>query len=85
LCRRFWESGRQRRYKGGEENTSSLAFTRPGEEDGKKYHQNDTVCSFFLMNSLIKKGTKKFGPWFWISSIQSLIAHITLIFMQLSP
>jgi hypothetical protein len=60
LCRRFWESGRQRRYKGGEENTSSLAFTRPGEEDGKKCHQNDTVCSFFLMNSLIKKGTKKF-------------------------
>jgi hypothetical protein len=27
----------------------------------------------------------QFGPWFWISSIKSLIGHPTLIFMQLSP
>jgi hypothetical protein len=42
------ERERNRRYKGGKEKPSSLAFASPVEEDDKQCHQNDIVCSFFF-------------------------------------
>jgi hypothetical protein len=42
------ERERNRRYKGGKEKPSSLAFASPVEEDDKQCHRNDIVCSFFF-------------------------------------
>jgi hypothetical protein len=39
-----------------------------------RFHVSPSICALF-----------NFGPWFWISSIKSLIGHQTSIFMQLSP
>ena len=40
----------------------------------ENWRQNGSICALF-----------HYGPWFWISSIESLIGHQTSICMQLSP